>query len=107
MRCSKCRDKMPDGNVETVALVANNNDSLIPYNAKRTYLYVGCTVATAYYFLPGTPTASQPGGMRVSNAMPGIELRASDCGDLVKGPHSIWNAGTATALTYVEGLEPE
>lgn len=94
------------GNFELATLAANANDSVIPYNARRKYLYIGSTAATAIQVQFGTSKTVAGAGMRIGVGQDGIELRYEDVGDLVAQPVSIWNAGAAnTSLGYVEGWE--
>ena len=94
------------GNFETATLAANGNNSVIPYNARRKYLYLGSTAATAIQVQFGAATAAAGTGMRIAAGQDGIELRYEDVGDLVTQPVSIWNAGAAnTAFAWVEAWD--
>lgn len=77
----------------TLAVGANN--SLIPYNPRRKWLYIGGTNATAMT-IAFTPTISgSVAGMRVAAGQAGIEFDADKCGDLVTQAVSVWNSGSA------------
>lgn len=94
------------GNFETATLAANANNCVIPYNARRRYLYLGSTAATAIQVQFGASTAASGTGMRIAAGQDGIELRYEDVGDLVTQPVSIWNAGAAnTAFAWVEAWD--
>lgn len=93
-------------NFETATLAANANDSVIPYNSRRKYLYIGSTAATAIQVQPGTAITVAGVGLRIGSGQDGIEFRYEDVGDLVTQPVSIWNAGAAnTKFSWVEAWD--
>ena len=82
-------------NFESTTLVINANNTVIPYNPTRKYLYIGSTNATAMTIAFGNTIAGSVNGFRIAAGQPGIEFRYEDVGDLVTQPVSVWNAGAA------------
>lgn len=82
-------------NFESTTLAVGANNSIIPYNPTRKYLYIGGTNAAAIT-IAFTPTvAGSANGFRVASGQPGIEFRHEDVGDLVTQAVSVWNSGSA------------
>lgn len=91
-------------NTITVQIGANNG--IVPYNAKRVWIVFTTATSIAYYLFPGSAIAPSVGGFRIVNGEFNLTLRASDCGDIVQGPHSIYSqAGSAGTIDYIEGID--
>lgn len=94
------------GDFVSFLLAVGANNSVIPYNARRRYLFIGATQSTSINVVFNAATIASAIGIRMSNVNNGVELRGEDCGDLVTQPVSVWNSGAAnSAFCWVEGLD--
>lgn len=94
------------GNFESTTLGVNANNSIIPYNAKRKYLYISSSNATAITIGFGNTIAGSANGFRIAAGQSGIEFDGDKVGDLVTQPVSVWNAGSAgSSFAWVEAWD--
>lgn len=93
-------------NFETVSLAVNANNSVIPYNPARKWLFISNTNATAIYVQLGAAAITGSVGIRLTSSQDSFQLRYEDVGDLVTQPVSIWNAGSAgSTFAYGEAWD--
>lgn len=93
-------------NFSTQTLAASANNTVIPYNSARKYLYIGSTNSVGITIAFGNTISGGVAGFRIAAGQPGIEFRYEDVGDLVTQPVSVWNAGSAGAsFAWVEAWD--